>query len=76
MPTKSGLKSQVVLKQELISIIKQYLVHNKMVLSQRVVSRQDGLSTGVLLYILSKNRNEVHLVSKMFNTTDISKLNV
>ena len=38
-----GLKSQVVLKYRLISIIKHYLIHKEVVLSQRVVSQQNGL---------------------------------
>ena len=41
MPTKSGLKSGVVSRQELIYIRKCFLGHNEVVLSQRVVSRQE-----------------------------------
>ena len=52
MPTKSGLKSGVVSRQELTSIIKCFLGLNEVVLSHRVVSRKDGLSSGVLLYFI------------------------
>ena len=51
MPTKSGLKSGVVSHQELIYIIKCFFGLNEAVLSHRVISGQDGLSSGVLLYI-------------------------
>ena len=39
MPKICGLKSQVVLKYELICIMKHNLVHKQVVLSQRLVSQ-------------------------------------
>ena len=62
MSTKSGLKSGVVSRQELFSIIKCFLAHNEVVLGQGVVFRQDGLvrsftvmylHTAMMHYILS-----------------------
>ena len=62
----------MVSRQELISNIKCILEHNEVVLSQRVVSRQDGHSSLILLYNAGFT---VHVLHNAYDIKSIQQTN-